>query len=200
MTSEKIVVTRGFSHAERREVADVFWDGLGDKMLRVLGPEARGIATMADAMDPDFVFTARRRGRIVGMAGLKRPDGAFGQPRFDVLARHFGVAGGAWRAALTKLDKARARPGTLVLDALCVRSSERGLGVGAALMEACRAEAAARDLEKVTIQVVAENAGARRFYAREGCVEVSEVSLGMIGYFFGISTMVNLELTPHPSG
>ena len=194
MAQDAITVGLGFSDTERPDVARVFWDGLGDKMGLILGPKERGIAAMAEMMDPAFVFTARMGGRVVGMAGLKRPDGAFGQPRSDILRRHFGAFGAAWRGALGRFDKAQSDPGILVLDALCVASDIRSKGTGAALMAACRTHGREQGLGKMTIQVIEENHAARRFYAREGCVEVGTQSMGFLGYLFGIKTMMNLEL------
>lgn len=56
----------------------------------------------------------------------------------------------------------------LHVHAMAVAESERGRGVGGALMAALRAEAARRRLEGMTLEVYAFNERAQAFYAREG--------------------------------
>lgn len=194
MAAEQIHVSRGFSDNEREAVARIFWDGIGEKMTKIIGPRKRGIAVMAQIMEPDFVFLARLDGVPIGMAGIKRPDGAFGQLKAEPLREYFGRFGGGFRAFLARFDAAHSAPGILVLDALCVLEEARSLGAGAALMQECRKEAARHKLSKITIEVASQNKAARRFYAREGCREVSTKSMGMLGPLFGVSEMVALEL------
>jgi GNAT superfamily N-acetyltransferase len=54
------------------------------------------------------------------------------------------------------------------LETLTVLADERGSGVGAALMDASRRWSAERGAEAIGVGLAHTNAGARRFYEREG--------------------------------
>jgi GNAT superfamily N-acetyltransferase len=56
----------------------------------------------------------------------------------------------------------------LHLHQFAVRTERRGAGVGSRLLEALRAEAQARGIAELSLDVWTFNAGARAFYAREG--------------------------------
>ncbi|MDF1503066.1 GNAT family N-acetyltransferase [Roseisolibacter sp. H3M3-2] len=62
----------------------------------------------------------------------------------------------------------------LHLEAMAVDPAGRSRGVGRALLAAARAEAKARGLARITLDVYAFNARARAFYAREGFAPVRE--------------------------
>jgi GNAT superfamily N-acetyltransferase len=67
----------------------------------------------------------------------------------------------------TPYKRAAAR---LHVHAMAVTAAHRGRGVGQALLAAVRAEAAARGMDGVSLEVYAFNDAARAFYEREGFV------------------------------
>ena len=57
------------------------------------------------------------------------------------------------------------------LEDLWIETDYRGLGIGGRLLARAEREIAARDFTRARLRVVAENAAARRFYARHGWQE-----------------------------
>ena len=75
-------------------------------------------------------------------------------------------------AAASRYKRAQAR---LHVHAMGVTGPARGRGVGRALLRSIRAEASARGLAEVTLEVYAFNAAARALYQSEGFTPVREL-------------------------
>ena len=84
---------------------------------------------------------------------------------------------------------------TLLMDGICVDSSERGLGVGTALLTAIKAEAVARGLAHVRLDVIDINPRARALYTREDFVAGTPQNNGPWRYLFGFSTSTPMTWT-----
>ena len=84
---------------------------------------------------------------------------------------------------------------TLIMDGICVDSSERGLGVGTELLTAIKAEAVARGLAHVRLDVIDINPRARALYTREGFVAGTPQNIGPWRYLFGFSTSTPMTWT-----
>ena len=64
---------------------------------------------------------------------------------------------------------------SLVVDQMAVSNTHRRRGVGTLLMERVRAEAAARGVQRVELNVYSDNDDARRFYEAQGLVRFQDV-------------------------
>lgn len=76
------------------------------------------------------------------------------------------------KQAASRLKRASAR---LHVHAMAVTLAERRRGAGRALLAAVRAEAAARGIEEVSLEVYAFNAAARAFYTSAGFTSLREL-------------------------
>ena len=99
------------------------------------------------------------------MPRVHPPDDVERHYREHVLAGLRGDGGGGRRARWRGFSRSTARGSSA---GLYLAPEARGRGVGAALVEAAKA----RRPEGLTLWTFVANAGARRFYAREGFVEV----------------------------
>jgi len=179
-------IRRGFPETRRTEVARLFWEAFSDKLGRILAPEPKALAFLAAALRADFALTAEDdAGRLLGVAGLKTGEGGLVAASFADLAATYGRLGALWRGPLLDLTERPVAPGQLMLDGLFVARTHRGRGIGTALVEAVIAEAAARDLAEVRLEVVEGNPRARALYDRLGFAALREESLGPLRLVFG---------------
>jgi GNAT superfamily N-acetyltransferase len=121
----------------------------GDATMPPLLPEEESWRMRRDdyerwLAEPDaFVVVAREAGRLVGYAMVTVNEGS---PTW-----RFGRSGD--------------------VESLSVLPGARGRGLGVALLDAVEARLAAAGVDELRLTVVAANADARRFYAREGFTE-----------------------------
>ncbi len=81
-----------------------------------------------------------------------------------------------WRGPVEDALVAPLAPDVLYVMSLAVAPERRGAGIGALLLRAALAEAAASRLRAVALDVAKDNAAALRFYAREGFAPLGERS------------------------
>lgn len=181
-----ISIQQGIPNAARGDAARLYWEAFGDKLGHVLGPGARARAFFEATLDGDFALSAvDDRGNLLGLAGFKTHDGAMTGAGFRAMAAVYGIGGAAWRiACLAALEREVLRD-VLLMDGICVDEGARGQGVGSALLDAIKAEALARGLPTVRLDVIDTNPRARALYERKGFVAEHETRLGLLRHVFG---------------
>lgn len=183
-----LTVSRGFSEAERDRAARLFWQAFSAKLDRVMGPEPRALRFFLRGIDPDFALVARDdSGRMLGLAGIKTPQGGLIGGTLRDLASEYGWLGALWRGAALSLLERELQPGILQMDGIFVDADARGQGVGSALLAAVFAEAALRNLSEVQLDVIDGNPRARALYERQGFEAVGRETTGPLRYLFGFS-------------
>jgi len=176
----------GFAPEERQTAALLFWSAFQDKLWRLLAPEARAVAFLADVLSPDHAISARAPdGRLLGLAGIKTDRGGLMGGGLRDLARVYGRAGALWRGSLLALLERRIEPGTLLMDGICVAEDARGMGVGTALLSAVKSHAVEIGVDAVRLDVVDTNQRARALYLREGFEPAGDEDLGVLRHVFG---------------
>jgi len=87
-------ITSGFGNKERTAVASMYWVAFGQKLGRVMGPEAKALAFIEDVLDPSHALCARDAdGTLLGVAGFKTADGALVGGAWRDMTRHYGQIG-----------------------------------------------------------------------------------------------------------
>ena len=124
--------------------------------LAELMPLMRGYCDFYEVAPPDDELLA------VARALIADPE----KEGVQLLARHEGRAAGFatvfWSWATTSAERIG------VMNDLFVAPEARGTGLAEALIEACRAECAARGAGKLTWQTAPDNAAAMKVYERVG--------------------------------
>lgn len=166
-----IRISRGIAPGQRAQAAQLYWGAFGGKLGRVLGPERKAMRYVERVLAPDHALAAvDPAGQVLGVIGFRTRAGAFvGGTRSDLVAI-YGRFGAAWRATCLSLIAEDLPQGVLLVDGLAVDQARRGEGIGAALVRALCAEAAARGYAEVRLDVVGENIRARALYDRLGFV------------------------------
>ena len=187
-------ISKAFADDERPDLAELLWQGFEHKMIGLYGPKENGVAYFADSFSPERLIVARDNdGHIVGMVGLRTPDGSFAPPRKDTIDRHYPAAGANRIGSIAGLKDNVSDDDVLSMDILSVARPFRNKGLGTQLVEACCREAQRRGLAMVQIPVAEENEGARRLYARLGFEDVGVIDLGEDGEIFGLRRVVTMQ-------
>ncbi|MGR3433935.1 MAG: GNAT family N-acetyltransferase [Shimia sp.] len=187
-----IEVQRGFAEAERAAAAALFWEGFRGKLHRLLGPDAKALGFLAAVLQPRFALTARRGGRLVGIAGIKTREGGLVGGTYADMRRHYGAAPALWRGALLGVLDRPLAEGELLMDGLVVAAGARGGGIGSALLTAVE-ETARRDGHgRVRLDVIDTNPRARALYERRGYVQVARHGSALLRPVFGFSGAATL--------
>lgn len=192
----KFTIRFGLPDHLRDDAARLYWQAFGAKLGRVLGPEAMAHDFLVRVMRADRCLIALDdKGRLLGIAGFKTPEGSFAGGTQEDLTAIYGRFGGAWRGLVLRLLGADGDTERFLLDGLCVVEAAQGQGVGTALLDAICVEAVRRGYPSVRLDVVDTNPRARALYEREGFVLHRTAPLGPLRIIFGFSaahTMVRL--------
>ena len=176
----------GFAPEERQTAALLFWSAFRGKLWRLLAPEARAVAFIADVLSPDHAISARASdGTLLGLAGFKTGRGGLVGGGLRDLARVYGWPGALWREPLLALLERRVEPGVLLMDGIFVAEEARGRGVGTALLSAVKSHAVAVGADAVRLDVVDSNQRAKALYLREGFVPAGNEDLGVMRHVLG---------------
>ncbi len=151
------------------------------------------VRLLHDAVRRDACFAATRNGALLGVLTLQAPGLEFYLFRFRTLFRRFSPI----RALLILVNfillHSGPVAGELLVDQLAVTPAARGMGVGSLLLEAAEARGRAMGVRKMTLHVIAENAGAIRLYERTGYRRVSSQSGVLLRRTFGTKRVWKME-------
>ncbi len=189
-----VVIRHGFPEAQRDVVAALFWAAFGGKLGRVLGPPVRGQAFVARVLQPRFAISAQNHdGEVLGVAGIKTATGGLVGGGLRDLAAVYGWPQALWRGPLLSFLERDLPPDCLLMDGIFVSATARGQGVGTALLQAVFAEARARGMSRVQLDVIETNPRARALYERQGFVAVNVERLGPMRHVFGFRSATRME-------
>ena len=186
-----MTVQLGLPEAQRAQAAALYWQAFGQKLGRVMGPDARALRYLERVIRTDHVIVALDDGHLVGLVGFKTPQAAFAGGGFGDMWAIYGF-GALWRAGLLRLLERDVDNARFLMDGLCVSQAARGRGVGTALLEAITDEARARGYAAVRLDVIDTNPRARALYERQGFVAVRTAGLGMLRHVFGFTSATTM--------
>ncbi|MCF7928618.1 MAG: GNAT family N-acetyltransferase [Spirochaetales bacterium] len=130
-----------------------------------------------------YAIYAVENGKMLGYLGYST-DGVTDtfDIRFSIFFDVFGFLGGLWKWLLYLLFGLfyKTYPGYFFIDSLAVRAEARGKRVGSQLIAEAENEAKRRGFDRLILQVVDTNTGARRLYERLGFVQVKRRYFGAL--------------------
>ena len=115
------------------------------------------------------------------------------------LAQVYGWFGALWRGLVLSTLERKLQPNVFQMDGIFVDPCARGQGVGTALLKAVLAEAAARGLAQVQLDVIDTNPRAKALYERVGFVATGTETTGPLKLIFGFSSATRMALHTNAS-
>jgi ribosomal protein S18 acetylase RimI-like enzyme len=186
-----MTVQLGLPEHLRAQAAALYWQAFGQKLGRVMGPDARALRFLHRVIRADHAIVALEDGQLLGLVGFKTPHAAFAGGGFGDMWAVYGV-GALWRAALLRLLERDVDNARFLMDGLCVSEGARGRGVGTALLAAITDEARVRGYGAVRLDVIDTNPRARALYERQGFVAVRTAGLGVLRHVFGFDSATTM--------
>jgi ribosomal protein S18 acetylase RimI-like enzyme len=186
-------VLRGLPPALRPAAAALYWEAFGGKLGAVLGPQAKALQFLEQALQPDHAYVAvDTEGALLGLIGFKSPQGSFAGGSFEQMCSVYGHFGAIWRAGLLTLLQQDIENQRFLIDGVCVARAQRGNGIGTALLEALFQEATARRYQSIRLEVIEGNWRARALYERLGFLPVHTEKMGLIRHIFGFAACTTM--------
>ena len=184
-----ISIKSGVSSNQIREVVELFDEAFAAKFSSAIPEPSLRKEFWSQVIIPAQVTVAERGGEILGLALTSFPERpGFSKDASSKLFQVLGISGG-FRAAFifmlfSKLDW-KPEPRTCYLEALCVSSKARGLGLGTHMLESLSSIAKSEGLGRITLKVTLENSAARKLYLRLGFVITNTSRYRLLKLFTG---------------
>lgn len=186
-------IVHGLPAGLRAEAAQLYWQAFGGKLGPVFGPDVRALAYLERAIRTDHVIAlVGPEQELLGIAGYKTPAGSFSGDSLSDLRAAYGPFGAAWRSWVLALLSGEVDNDRFLVDGICVRLGQRGLGHGSRLLEALCEEARRRNYSYIRLDVIDTNWRARALYEREGFVAIKSDPIGLLRYVFGFASATTM--------
>jgi len=163
-----VSIQRGLSSESVRSAADLFLTALGEKLVPILGNEARATALVESSIVSTSCLSAVEDGNLLGVLAIQTNKQSFLNPDFKDLRAHYGFLGGIIRVAGLTLLQHSPKPKELYIEGIAVADFARGKGVGTKLLDEIMILAKSQGFERVTLQVINTNHRALQLYERLG--------------------------------
>jgi ribosomal protein S18 acetylase RimI-like enzyme len=186
-----MTVQLGLPENLRAQAAALYWQAFGQKLGRVMGPDARALQYLNRVIRADHAIVALEGGQLLGLVGFKTPHAAFAGGAFGDMWAVYGI-GALWRAGILHLLERDVDNARFLMDGLCVAAAARGKGVGTALLAAITDEARVRGYGAVRLDVIDTNPRARALYERQGFVAVKTAGVGVLRHVFGFDSATTM--------
>jgi ribosomal protein S18 acetylase RimI-like enzyme len=183
---DSLTVVHGFPHQERAAVAELYDEAFGQKLGLAIPNANKRRALLELHCIPCCSFVAYRNARIVGIAGFQTGQSGFVA---SIGIKHIAHAVG-WchvpRALMfLSLFHRSPKPQELLMDGICVHSSERGSGIGTLLLQSVVEHARNLGCTSVRLDVIDTNPRARMLYERFGFRETKRHSFSALQPLLG---------------
>ncbi len=160
----------------------------------ILGPPERRSRLFARSFNRDRAAIAVRDAAVVGYATFTLAGRGPYAPSLGDFRREYGAAHGLLGYALFYLVENRHRSPNLYVYGINVKMAARRAGVGAALIDALRAEAARAGCAAIELEVASQNQKAIGFYARKGFVVTKVLRLGPLRHVLRYAEVTKMAL------
>ena len=183
-------ITRDLPDDLRSQAAEIYFQAFKGKIGGILKRDGTAQKFIASIMKPEFaIFALSADGKeVLGLTGFKTNDGSFTQGSYSDMVAHYGVLGALWRGTILSVLERKVQPGELQMDGIAVSEKARGLGIGTALLNETFSEAKKRNLNAVSLDVIATNPRAKALYERMGFKTVGTEKLGPFSMVFGFES------------
>ncbi len=186
----------GLPSGHEGAAADLYWQAFGPKLNRLLGPEACALRMLAAGIRHDHAIAALDpKGRLIGIAGFRDPDGGLTDQGPALMRRTYGLWGATWRRLAFRALEQDVDNTRFLIDGISVARASRGRGVGTALLAALCDAGYARGYREIRLDVLPENLRARSLYEREGFAVVGTQRMGLAGHLIGVAQTLTMVKT-----
>ena len=190
-----VEIRLGLPEPARRRAAELYETAFRQKLAPIVPDREELVAILADSIQPDRALVALAEdGLLLGLAGFHHDGRAFtsGGTAGGVI-RRLGLLRGLRAVALFALFERKPRRGELLMDGIAVAAEAHGRGVGTRLLGRLFEHASELGCERVRLDVIDVNPGARRLYERLGFVAVRTSEHRWLERRFGFAATTEMQ-------
>lgn len=163
-----VSIQRGLLPELVSSAADLFVTALYEKLIPVLGNQAKAIAFIKSSIVPNSCFSAVEDGRLLGVLAIQTNEQGFLNIALKNLRDHYGLLGGIRRGLGLILLQHIPKPAEIYIDGIVVADFARGKGIGTKLIDELMIMGGSQGFERVTLHVIDTNPRALGLYERLG--------------------------------
>jgi GNAT superfamily N-acetyltransferase len=164
----------------------LFLDALGEKLVPVLGDDARAQSVLQQSLDPTRCVAAVCDGELAGLLAIKDHEGGFITPTLRAMTQMYGLLGGLYRVVGLAFLHHAVAPDEFYVDGVAVVDALRGQGVGSQLFARFEQRALEKGIRTLSLTVIDTNPRAEALYERLGFVPVKQERLWPLNRIFGL--------------
>ena len=200
MDASGLIVQRGFPECYRSNAASLYDEAFGSKFSLAVRSDQKRVSLLEDCFLPEYAIVAMTDNKLIGIAGFHTPNGSLtGGVTYSYLVSRLGFLKGNWAALIFSLYERKPASGELLMDGIAVHSNFRGKGIGSKLLDAIARYASENKYDRIRLDVINTNPGARKLYERKGFKAVKTEEFPYLRWLLSFSsstTMVlNIECT-----
>ena len=170
----------------RASAVRLFLNALKDKLVPILGDDARAQGVLEESLDTMHCIAAICDQRLVGILAIKDNRGSLMNPTLKMLIKAYGIPGGIFRICGLALLHYPAIRDEFYVDGIAVVEEMRSKGIGSGLFERLERVALEKGIRTISLGVVDTNARAEALYRRLGFVETRRVTIWPLSRVFGL--------------
>lgn len=194
MTVFTVRSLQGLPALSQSQAAQLYWSVFGEKLGRLLGPDARALQLLTAVMRPDHALVAvDAQGNIIGIAGFRTRKGGFMVLSRTQLCRVYGHFGGWLRFSLILWLMAEVDNLRFPIDGLVVDPEWRSKGVGTALITELEKTARSLGYTRMRLDVDDANLRAKALYTRLGFTPLWQDRRWFLAPIFGMKSSTAME-------
>lgn len=182
----------------RQQATRLYLASLHEKLMPVFNSQEKALEILASSMNPNSCHVAVAEGQLVGILGIQTHYSGFINPDTSTMIEAYGVCGGFYRIAILTLLHHATGEHEIYIDGIAVCPEKRGQGIGSRLLHLLQEEAAEQGMERLSLEVISSNAGAKALYHRLGFVEVKTESFWplnvLVKFPFHSTTLMTKEI------
>ena len=168
--------------------ASLYDEAFGQKFRIAIGSEQQRRSLLMDCFKREYAIVAMAGDKLVGIAGFHTTKGSFtGGIVYKNLVSLLGFIKGSRAALILSLYDRRPEKGDMLMDGIAVHQDYRGKGIGRRLLEELAVYAKEKGYNKLRLDVINTNPGARKLYERVGFEPVKTEWFPYLRWLLGFS-------------
>lgn len=196
--ADKLSFQRGLPESYRASAASLYDEAFGQKFKVAIRSDQQRLSLLKDCFKREYAIVAVAGDRLVGIVGFHTQKGSFtGGITYKDLVSQLGFIRGSWAASILSLYDRKPETGELLMDGIAVHRDYRGKGIGRRLLEELAVYAREEGYDRLRLDVIDTNSGARKLYERVGFKPIRAERFAYLRWFLGFggsTTMVlNIE-------
>ncbi len=193
MKSNKLTYRLGLPEEFRHDAARLYDEAFGQKFKFIIKNKEKRITILADCISPDPAIVALEEDRLAGIAGFHENGlSFFSSGNIKILIKHLGFLKGLQAALLFSFFERKPFKHELLMEGIVVDSISRGKGIGTGLIDRLTEYAQLKGFNRIRLDVIDINEGARRLYERKGFVAVQTDKFPYLRKLIGFSAATTM--------